>query len=147
MRIKFRLAWIATAVLLGCIAARGFAVEAPRTAPSFRSCGLYVHACWLYNYPFATRTWNREDYDRMFRLLKILGYDNVMLWPMLEAIPTPMSAEDAAALCAYRNVIEDAHKECLECRLTQSVCTTDRTIAEKPWRSELLRSPERRAPR
>jgi hypothetical protein len=88
----------------------------------------------LYNYPFATRAWNREDYNRMFRLLKILGYDDVMLWPMLEAIPAPMSAEDAEALRDYRNIIEDAHKGNLECWLTQCACTTDRTIAAKPWR-------------
>ena len=63
-----------------------------------KHCGLYVHGCWLYNYPFATHSWNRGDYDRMFRLLQILGYDRVMLWPMLEGIPMPMSAEDAAAV-------------------------------------------------
>jgi len=121
------------ALLLACTAARTFAAEAPKQPPGFQHCGLYLHACWLYKYPFATRTWNREDYDHMFRLLKILGYDRVMLWPMLEAIPAPMSAEDAEALRAYRNLIEDAHRDGLECWLTQSICTTDRSIANKPW--------------
>ncbi len=122
-----------TAALLTCVAVRGFAAEASDKAPGFKHCGLYVHACWLYNYPFATRTWNRQDYDKMFRLLRILGYDRVMLWPMMEAIPMPMSAEDAEALRDYRNVVEDARKDGLECWLVQSVCTTDRKIAEKPW--------------
>ena len=130
-------AWIVsitTAVLLACIAAQGFSAEAPKGAPGFKHCGLYVHGCWLYNYPFATHSWNRQDYDHMFRLLKTLGYDRVMLWPMLEGIPMPMSAEDAAALREYRNIIEDAHQEGLQCWLTQSICTTDRKIAEKPWK-------------
>ncbi len=99
----------------------------------FKHCGLYVHACWLYNYPFATRTWNRPDYGRLFRLLKTFGYDEVMLWPMLEAIPSPLSADDAEALRGYRPIIENAHREGLECWLTLSLCTTDEKIAEKPW--------------
>ncbi len=103
------------------------------STPGFQHCGLYVHACWLYNYPFATHRWSHEDYDHMFRLLKLLGYDRVMLWPMMEGIPMPMSAEDAGALRDYRKIIEDAHQAGLECWLTQSLCTTDRKIAEKPW--------------
>ena len=130
---KFRVAFVIAVALLAGLAGRGFAAEAPKRVPGFKHCGLYVHACWLYNYPFATHSWNREDYDHMFRLLKLLGYDRVMLWPMMEGIPMPMSAEDAAALRAYRNIIEDAHQAGLECWLTQSVCTTDQKIAEKPW--------------
>ena len=130
---KFRVAFVIAVALLAGLAARGFAAEAPRGAPGFEHCGLYVHGCWLYNYPFATHSWSHEDYDHMFRLLKLLGYDRVMLWPMMEGIPMPMSAEDAGALCAYRGIIEDAHQAGLECRSTQSVCTTEQTIAEKPW--------------
>ncbi len=130
---KSRSVSMTAAVLLACLAARGFAAEAPERAAGFKHCGLYVHACWLYNYPFSTRRWNREDYDHMFRLLKTLGYDRVMLWPMVEGIPMPMSAEDADALRDYRHIIDDAHKEGLECWLTQSLCTVDRKIAEKPW--------------
>jgi hypothetical protein len=130
---KFKVTFLIAAALLACSAAPGLAAEAPQRSPGFQHCGLYVHACWLYNYPFATRRWSHKDYDHMFRLLKLLGYDRVMLWPMMEGIPMPMSAEDADALRDYRKIIEDAHQEGLECWLTLSLCTTDQKIAEKPW--------------
>jgi hypothetical protein len=116
----------------GCLAL-AIGPSAGGAEAGFRRCGLYVHACWLYNYPFATRTWNREDYRGLFRLLRTFGYDEVMLWPMLEAIPAPLSTDDAAALGGYRLIIDDAHRQGLECWLTMSVCTTGRSIAEKPW--------------
>ena len=43
----------------------------------FRRCGFYLHAGWVYEYPFAVRRWTRDDYAGMFGLteaeLKILG--------------------------------------------------------------------------
>ena len=55
--------------------------------PAFQRRGLYLHACWNYNYPFAIRTWQARDYHNMFQLLKQLGFNTVMLWPCLEAVP------------------------------------------------------------
>jgi hypothetical protein len=54
------------------------------------------------------RGWKRKDYAAMFRLLRLMGYDRVMLWPVTEAIPMPLSRRDKADMRAYRNVIEDA---------------------------------------
>ncbi len=130
--IRLKMTCITTVMVLAC-AAPGLMAETPRGTPGFKHCGLYLHACWLYNYPLATRTWNRRDYRHMFRLLEALGYDRVMLWPMMEAIPRPLSAEDAQALRDYSKIVEDARRAGLECWLAQSVCTTDRKIAKKPW--------------
>ncbi len=35
------------------------------------------------------------------------GFDRVMIWPMLESIPAPLSAADAAAVRRFRATIED----------------------------------------
>lgn len=85
--------------------------------PLFRRRGFYLHAGFVYEYPFAVRRWTRDDHAGMFRLLRRLGFDEVMTWPMVEAAPPPLSAADAACFRDYRGIIEDAHAAGLECRL------------------------------
>ena len=58
--------------------------------------GFYLHACWDYAHPFAVRKWTAADYQGVFRLLRRMGYNTVMLWPVTEAIPAPLSQADAA---------------------------------------------------
>src|SRR5688572_11026286 len=82
--------------------------ESPQTPASFKRRGFYLHGCWAFNYPFAIRTWKRDDYDHMFQLLKALNFDTVMLWPVLEAVPPPLSQEDAEAVRGFRPIINDA---------------------------------------
>jgi hypothetical protein len=57
--------------------------------PLFKKRGFYLHGGWRFNYPFSVRSWKREDYDHMFKLLKLMGFNQVGLWPLLEAIPMP----------------------------------------------------------
>ncbi len=102
--------------------------------PAFEHRGFYLHEGWFFKYPFAVRTWKREDFEGMFELLRCFGYDRVMIWPMLESIPAPLSEADAAALRAFRPTIEDVRKAGLECWLTQCPNLTPRAeIAAKPW--------------
>ena len=109
--------------------------------PAFEHRGFYLHAGWFFNHPFAVRTWSRGDYRAMFHLLGQMGFDRVMLWPMLESIPAPLGDADAAALQEYRATIDDAHAAGLECWLTQCPNLTPvREIAAKPW---IQRSPYR----
>lgn len=102
--------------------------------PAFKHRGFYLHGGWFFKYPFAVRTWQRNDYANMFVLLKQMGYDRVMIWPMLEAIPAPLSEEDAAALRAFRLTLDDARAAGLECWVTQcpNLASPSR-IAAKPW--------------
>ena len=79
-----------------CIAQDLSAAVAP--ASGFQHRGFYLHGCWKYSYPFAVRSWQREDYNAMFHLLRRLGFDRVMLWPVLEAVPAPLSDQDAQAV-------------------------------------------------
>ena len=89
--------------LLGLLCYTGLA-ETTR----FRHRGFYMHEGWFFNYPFAVRTWEREDFSKMFHLLQRMGYDQVAIWPMLEAIPMPLSADDSLALHAFKRTIDDA---------------------------------------
>jgi hypothetical protein len=102
--------------------------------PAFRHCGFYLHEGWFFNYPFAVRSWSREDFAKTFKLLRLMGYDQVGIWPMLEAIPMPLSQTDSLALCNFRQTIDDAQKASLECWLIQCPnLTPDPSIAAKPW--------------
>ena len=83
-------------------------------------CGFYLHACWDYSYPFAVRKWQRQDYRGMFQLLHRIGYNTVMLWPVTEAIPAPLSKADADELRAFRNTISDAQGTGLQCWLART---------------------------
>ena len=96
--------------------------------------GLYLHACWPYRYPFAVRTWRRADYDAMFQLLKLMGYDTVMLWPTLEAVPAPLSPADRDTLGEYRSIIADARRRGLETWLAQCAALSCKPeSASIPW--------------
>lgn len=83
----------------------------------FTNVGFYLFACWCYEYPFSVRTWEFPDYDAMFRLLKGMGFDRVMTWPMTEVAPPPLSAADAKYFTDFRQVIEAARERGLECWL------------------------------
>jgi len=107
--------------------------------PGFQHRGFYLHGCWTFNYPFAVRTWKRADYQSMFRLLRQLGFDTVMLWPVLEAVPPPLSTADREAVRQFRPILEDAQKAGLECWLTQCAALTSRPeIGVKPWMQRSL---------
>lgn len=83
----------------------------------FRRAGFYLHACWCYEYPFAVRRWGFSDYDAMFYLLRGIGLDQVMIWPMTEVAPPPLSEDDARYLAESRRVIGKAKEIGLECWL------------------------------
>jgi len=100
--------------------------------------GFYLHGCWKYNYPFAVRSWKKDDYHNMFQLLKQLGFNTVMLWPALEAVPMPLSEEDREAVRGFRPIIEDAQKCGLETWLTLCIVTSQAEIAAKPWMERSL---------
>jgi hypothetical protein len=107
----------------------------PACGEGFKHCGFYLHEGWLYNHPFAVRSWSREDFASMYQLLNRFGFDRVMNWPMFEAIPAPLSDEDAGALREYRRTINDAHAAGLEFWLVQCANLTPRPqISAKPWK-------------
>ena len=103
--------------------------------PAFEHVGFYTHGGWVFDYPLAPRSWQRADYAGMFGLLKKMGYDTVMVWPLLEAIPMPLTDADAAEVRGFRATIQDARDAGLRAWMAQCAnLTTPARIAAKPWR-------------
>jgi hypothetical protein len=73
--------------------------------------GMYIHQHWPYNYPYAARTWQVEDYRGYCGGLKMLGYNTVMIWPLLETMPSPLTDSDRASLKKIAAVIDMLHRE------------------------------------
>jgi len=127
---------------LACLAAACGAAEAPPAAGGSRvaaaGCshvGFYLHGGWVFDYPFAPRTWQRDDFKNMFVLLGRMGYDTVMLWPLMEALPMPLSEGDAEQLRAFRPTVDDARAAGLRVWIAQCPnLTTDPALRAKPWR-------------
>ena len=132
------LVWATALLLCGCFSP-SLAADAPAAQPDapkgFKHRGFYLHEGWLFKHPFAVRSWKREDFAAMYQLLKRLGFDRVMNWPMFESIPAPLSETDAQALRDYRRTIDDAHAAGLEFWLAQTAnLTPPPSIAAKPWK-------------
>lgn len=72
---------------------------------------MYVHMHWGYNHPYAARTWTIDDWRGYARGLKSLGYNTIMLWPMSETMPDPLTPSDEAFLGRIRQVIGMLHEE------------------------------------
>ena len=100
-----------TITALGVVAAlAGWCVSAADELPR-NLVGMYIHQHWPYNYPYAARTWQVEDYRAYCGGLKTLGYNTVMIWPLLETMPSPLTASDRANLKKIAAVIDMLHGE------------------------------------
>jgi len=73
--------------------------------------GMYVHMHWGYNHPYAARTWTIDDWRSYARGLASLGYNTIMLWPMNETMPDPLTPSDKAFLARIEQVIRMLHDE------------------------------------
>jgi len=73
--------------------------------------GMYVHQHWPYNHPYAARTWTPEDWRGYADGLKKLGYNTVMIWPVLETMPDPLTPSDRANIEKIARVIDMLHDE------------------------------------
>ena len=76
-----------------------------------RMIGLYIHQHWGYNRPYSARTWTLEDWRGWADGLKKIGYNTVMIWPLMETIPEPMTPSDRAYLNKLGKVIQMLHRE------------------------------------
>ncbi len=91
-------------LLLSCWAALALAAE-----PGI--VGMYVHQHWPYNHPYAARTWTLEDWRGYAGALKKVGYNTIMIWPVIETMPDPPTSSDLAALEKHRQVIAMLHHD------------------------------------
>jgi len=81
-----------------------------QTGPG-RIIGMYVHQHWPYNHPYAARTWALEDWRGYASGLKQLGFNTVLIWPVLETMPEPLTPSDRANLYKIARVIHMLHRE------------------------------------
>ncbi|MHB9134352.1 MAG: hypothetical protein ACYDBB_25045 [Armatimonadota bacterium] len=73
--------------------------------------GMYVHQHWGYHHPYSARTWTLADWRGYAQGLSALGYNAIMLWPMLDFLPDPLTASDCVHLEKIRAVIDMLHQE------------------------------------
>lgn len=76
-----------------------------------RMVGMYVHQHWSFNHPYAARTWTLADWRGYLDGLHRLGYTAVLIWPVLEIMPDPLTDSDRQSLEKTRQVIDMAHAE------------------------------------
>jgi hypothetical protein len=68
--------------------------------------GMYILHHWPYNRPYCARTWTLEDWRGYADGLTQLGYNALLIWPMLEFIPDPPTPSDVAQLEKMGRVVE-----------------------------------------
>lgn len=73
---------------------------------SDKMVGMYVHQHWPYNRPYCARTWTLEDWRGYAEGLHSLGYNAILIWPVLETIPDPPTPSDQAHLKKTGQVIK-----------------------------------------
>jgi len=73
--------------------------------------GMYIHMHWSYKHPYAARTWDLGDWRNYLQGLRSLGYDFVMIWPMLDSMPPQPTESDLAFLDKLGKVIRMAQDE------------------------------------
>ncbi len=132
----FRLLVPLVAASLPALAQNAGEPNGPKAVPpAFEHVGFYTHGGWVFDYPFAPRAWQRADYAAMFGLLQKMGYDTAMIWPLLEAIPMPLTAADRAEIEAFRPTLQDARDAGLRVWLVQCAnLTTPTALGSVPWR-------------
>lgn len=73
--------------------------------------GMYVHMHWSYGHPYAARTWTEAEWRGYAGALKALGYNMVMIWPITDTMPDPLTASDRAHLAKIGRIIDMLHDE------------------------------------
>lgn len=73
--------------------------------------GMYMHQHWSYKHPYAVRTWTLEDWRGYVDGIKKLGYNTILIWPMLEIMPEPLTPSDEANIAKIAKVIDMVHND------------------------------------
>ena len=72
--------------------------------------GIYVHRAWPYRRPYAARAWTLADWRGFAEGLGELGFNTVVVWPVIEIMPLPPTPSDTADLELLAGVIEMLHE-------------------------------------
>jgi hypothetical protein len=102
--------------------------------------GMYIHMHWGYRHPYAARTWTLSDWEGYLEGLSALGYDFIMIWPLLDSMPPVPTADDRAFLLKIARAIDLAHDH-FGMRVVVIVCpntignevSADYAFADRPY--------------
>ncbi len=83
--------------------------------------GMYVHQHWPYHHPYAARTWSLEDWRGYAAGLRALGYNALLIWPVIETMPVPLLPSDRENLEKLGKVIDLLHEQ-LDMRVYLALC-------------------------
>ena len=98
--------------------------------------GMYIHQHWPYHHPYSARTWTLGDYQGYADGLTKLGYNTMMIWPLLETMPSPLTPSDRANLEKIAQVIDVLHhdfKMRVWVALCPNVAANDQEAAKRPF--------------
>lgn len=113
--MKTQMNRILAGLLLACgglfLSVSALAAQPPAAPSDKKIVGMYIHQHWPYRHPYAARTWTVEDYRGYASGLKQLGYNTLMIWPLLEIMPDPLTPSDQANLEKIAQVIDMLHNE------------------------------------
>jgi hypothetical protein len=79
-----------------------------REDPRYELRGTYAHPAWVYNHPFALRSWTLNDWKRYVDILAYLRLNLFQFWPLAEILPSPLSAADEDYLSQFNEVVRYA---------------------------------------
>jgi hypothetical protein len=98
--------------------------------------GIYVHQHWPYHHPYSARTWTVGDYRGYAEGITQLGFNTMMIWPVLETMPSPLTPSDRATLGKIVQVIDMLHhdfKMRVWIALCPNVAAIDAEAAKSPF--------------
>jgi hypothetical protein len=98
--------------------------------------GMYVHQHWPYCYPYAAREWQLEDWRGYAGSLCKLGYNTVLVWPLLEMMPDPLPDSDRRYLENMSRVFAMLKNE-LGMRIFIALCPNVWALGEVAGRSDI----------
>jgi len=78
--------------------------------PAFAKRGMHFNG-WAFKSPYSFRAWREEDWRRYLDILSYQGVNVLYLWPFIEIMPIPLSAEDQAYLKECRRVVDYAQQK------------------------------------
>ena len=81
-----------------------------RNKPSFAVRGIHLNG-WPLNYPYAFRSWKEADWKKFIDIAWAQRINLFYLWPFMEILPVPLSAEDEAYLQEVRRVVDYAKNQ------------------------------------
>jgi hypothetical protein len=81
-----------------------------RSKPDVAVRGIHLNG-WPLKYPYAFRAWKEQDWKKFIDIAWAQRVNLFFLWPFMEILPVPLSAEDEAYLQEVRRVVDYARNQ------------------------------------